>query len=216
MRRILHLAITEARIELRERYALSGLILYVLAAAFIVFSIWRELPPKEWGLTFWIVFLFCALMAVVRSFDKESESRYYYFYTLYHPHELFGAKVIYNFLLLLSIFLLLWFVLGMMAGNPVFRFGWFLAMGVMASIGLSFLLTFISSIAIKAHQNAALTSILALPLLIPILLSTLRLNAYALGIPPDDNPWNEMAMLSAMICLVTGMSLWLFPYLWRS
>ena len=105
MNRILNLVATEARIELRERSALSGIVLYVLSSAFIVFSIWKQLPPKEWGLTFWVIFLFCSLMAVLKTFGRESEGRYFYYYTLYHPLELFAAKVIYNLLLLVFIFL---------------------------------------------------------------------------------------------------------------
>ena len=216
MNRILTLVATEARIELRERYAISGIVLYVLSSAFIVFSIWRQLPPKEWGLTFWVIFLFCALMAVLKSFGRESEGRYFYYYTLYHPLELFVAKVLYNLMLLLFIFLVLWFVLYIMAGNHIIRMGWFLITGIMACTGLSFLLTLITSIAIKTQQNASLTSIMALPLMIPLLINILRLTAYASGTTPDDNPWNEMMLLSSIISLVIGMSLWLFPYLWRS
>jgi heme exporter protein B len=216
MNRIWTLVSTEARIELRERYALSGILLYVLSAAFIVFSIWRQLPPKEWGLTFWVIFLFCSLMAVLKTFGKESEGRYFYYYTLYHPLELFVAKALYNMVLLLFIFLVLWFTLSLMAGNQVIRFSWFLTTGLMASAGLSFLLTLITSIAIKTQQNASLTSVMALPLMIPLLINMLRLTAYATGTTPDDNPWNEFMMLSGIISLVVGLSLWLFPYLWRS
>ncbi len=216
MNRIMTLIATEARIELRERYALSGILLYVLSAAFIVFSIWKELPPKEWGLTFWVIFLFCSLMAVLKTFGRESEGRYFYFYTLYHPLELFLAKAIYNLGLLFFIFLILWGTLTLMAGNQIIRFSWFLITGGLASLGLAFLLTLITSIAIKTQQSASLTSILALPLMIPLLLNMLRLTAYATGITPDDNPWNEFSMLSGIISLVVGLSLWLFPYLWRS
>lgn len=216
MNRIWTLVATEARIELRERYALSGIVLYVLSSAFIVFSIWRQLPAKEWGLTFWVIFLFCALMAVLKTFGKESEGRYFYYYTLYHPLELFLAKVFYNIFLLLFIFLVLWFVLYVMAGNHIIRMGWFLTTGLMACIGLSFLLTLITSIAIKTQQNASLTAVMALPLMIPLLINILRLTAYASGTTPDENPWNEMMLLSSIISLVVGMSLWLFPYLWRS
>ncbi len=216
MNRIWTLVATEARIELRERYALSGIILYVLSAAFIVFSIWRQLPPKEWGLTFWVIFLFCSLMAVLKTFGRESEGRYFYFYTLYHPLELFVAKALYNLVLLLFIFLVLWFTLSVMAGNQVLRFNWFFATGLMSSIGLSFLLTFITSIAIKTQQNASLTAVMGLPLMIPLLINILRLTAYATGTTPDDNPWNEFMMLSGIISLIVGLSLWLFPYLWRS
>ncbi|MBP7238968.1 MAG: heme exporter protein CcmB [Saprospiraceae bacterium] len=216
MNRILTLVATEARIELRERYALSGIVLYVLSSSFIVFSIWRQLPAKEWGLTFWVIFLFCSLMAVLKTFGKESEGRYFYYYTLYHPLELFVAKVLYNLFLLLFIFLVLWFVLYVMAGNHIIRFGWFLTTGLMACTGLSFLLTLITSIAIKTQQNASLTAVMALPLMIPLLINILRLTAYASGTTPDENPWNEMMLLSSIISLVVGMSLWLFPYLWRS
>jgi heme exporter protein B len=216
MNRIWTLVSTEARIELRERYALSGILLYVLSAAFIVFSIWRELPPKEWGLAFWVIFLFCALMAVLKTFGKESEGRYFYYYTLYHPLELFLAKAMYNMVLLLFIFLVLWFTLSIMAGNQIIRFGWFLTTGLLAGTGLSFLLTLITSIAIKTQQNASLTSVMALPLMIPLLINILRLTAYASGTTPDDNPWNELMMLSGIISLVVGLSIWLFPYLWRS
>ena len=216
MNRIWTLVATEARIELRERYALSGIVLYVLSSSFIVFSIWRQLPAKEWGLTFWVIFLFCALMAVLKTFGKESEGRYFYYYTLYHPLELFLAKVFYNLLLLLFIFLVLWFVLYVMAGNHIIRMGWFLTTGLMACTGLAFLLTLITSIAIKTQQNASLTAVMALPLMIPLLINILRLTAYASGTTPDENPWNEMMLLSSIISLVVGMSLWLFPYLWRS
>lgn len=216
MNRILTLVAIEARIELRERYALSGIILYVLSSSFIVFSIWKELPPKEWGLSFWVIFLFCSLMAVLKSFSRESEGRYFYYYVLYHPLELFIAKVIYNLMLLLFVFIVLWSVLGIMAGDHIIRKGWFLATGVMASVGISFLLTLITSIAIKTQQNASLTAVMGLPLMIPMLINILRLTAYASGTTPDDNPWNEITLLSSIIALVTGLSLWLFPYLWRS
>jgi heme exporter protein B len=216
MNRILTLVATEARIELRERYALSGIVLYVLSSAFIVFSIWRQLPAKEWGLTFWVIFLFCSLMAVLKTFGRESEGRYFYYYTLYHPIELFVAKVLYNLFLLLFIFLVLWFVLYIMAGNHIIRPAWFVTTGFMACLGLSFLLTLITSIAIKTQQNASLTAVMALPLMIPLLINILRLTSYASGTTPDENPWNEMMLLSSIISLVIGMSLWLFPYLWRS
>lgn len=216
MNRIWTLVSTEARIELRERFALSGILLYVLSAAFIVFSIWRQLPPKEWGLAFWMIFLFCSLMAVLKTFGKESEGRYFYYYTLYHPLELFLAKAVYNMVLLLFIFLVLWFTLSIMAGNQIIRLSWFLTTGLMASAGLSFLLTLITSIAIKTQQNASLTSVMALPLMIPLLINILRLTAYASGTTPDDNPWNEFMMLSGIISLIVGLSIWLFPYLWRS
>jgi heme exporter protein B len=216
MSRIWNLLATEARVELRERYVLAGILLYVLSSSFIVFSIWRQLPAREWGLTFWVIFLFCALMAVLKTFGRESEGRYFYYYTLYHPLELFAAKAFYNFILLLFIFFSLWFVLFVMAGDHFTRPGWFLITGILACLGLSVQLTFISSIAIKTPQNASLTAVLALPLMIPILMNILRLTAYSLGSSPDENPWNEVSLLGSIISLMAGMALWLFPYLWRS
>lgn len=155
-------------------------------------------------------------MAVLKTFGRENEGRYFYYYTIYHPLELFIAKTFYNLILLLFIFLALWGVLFIMAGNHFSRPEWFLATGLMACVGLSVLLTLISSIAIKTQQNASLTAVMALPLMIPILINILRLTAYSLGSTPDENPWNEVTLLASIISLVTGMALWLFPYLWRS
>ncbi len=155
-------------------------------------------------------------MAVLKTFGRESEGRYFYYYTLYHPLELFAAKAFYNLILLLFIFLSLWFVLFIMAGDHFERHGWFLATGLLACLGMSIQLTFISSIAIKTQQNASLTAILALPLMIPILINILKLTSYALGSTPDENPWNEVTLLGSIISLMAGMALWLFPYLWRS
>ena len=216
MNRIFNLVAIESRIELRERYALSGIMLYVLSASFIVFSIWKQLPPREWGLAFWVIFLFSSLMAVLKTFGRESEGRYFYFYTLYHPLELFVAKVIYNFLLLLFIFLFLWFMLYVLAGDAMERKWWFLITGLCASAGLSFLLTLITSIGIKTQQSASLTAVMALPLMIPLLINILRLTAFASNTTPDSNPWNEMMLVGSIISLMAGLSLWLFPYLWRS
>lgn len=216
MSRIWNLVATEARVEMRERSALTGILLYVLASSFIVFSIWRQLPAREWGLTFWVIFLFSSLMAVLKTFGRESEGRYFYYYTLYHPLELFAAKVLYNLVMLMFIFLALWFVLFIMAGDHMLRHGWFLATGFMASLGMAIQLTFISSIAIKTQQNATITSILALPLMIPVLINILKLTSYSLGATPDVNPWNEVTLVGSIISLMAGMSLWLFPYLWRS
>ena len=216
MGRIWNLVVTETRIELRERFVLAGLLLYVLSSSFIVFSIWKQLPAREWGLTFWVIFLFCSLMAVLKTFGKENETRYFYYYTLYHPLELFVAKVIYNTGLLIFIFLSLWFILFIMAGGHMVKEWWFFATGLMGCLGLSVLLTLISSIAIKTQQNASMTAILALPLMIPVLINILRLTSYSLGTTPDQNPWNEVTLLASIISLVTGMALWLFPYLWRS
>lgn len=216
MNRIFNLVAIESRIELRERNALSGIMLYVLSASFIVFSIWKQLPPREWGLAFWVIFLFSSLMAVLKTFGRESEGRYFYFYTLYHPLELFVAKVIYNFLLLLFIFLFLWFMLYVLAGDAMERKWWFLITGLCASAGLSFLLTLITSIAIKTQQSASLTAVMALPLMIPLLINILRLTAFASNTTPDSNPWNEMMLVGSIISLMAGLSLWLFPYLWRS
>lgn len=202
--------------ELRERSALSSILLYVLSASFIVFTIWKSLPAKEWGLTFWVIYLFASLMAVLRTFGKESADRYFYFYSLYHPNQLFVGKALFNTLLLLILFFLLWGVLGLMAGNPVQRHAWFIICGFIASAGFSFLLTFISSISIRTRNHATLSSVLALPLLLPLLINLLRLSAYAIGETTDENPWNEMVLIGSVLSLVLAMSLWLFPYLWRT
>lgn len=206
----------EFLVEFREKYAIGGILLYVATSVFIVMIAFGELPPETWNLIFWILFLFASINAVLKSFVRESERRYLYYYTLTHPVNLLFSKVLYNTFLLLAIGLLLVLALVFIAGNPIQSPDIFLLAVLMGSFSLSLTFTFISSIAIKADNSATLIAILGFPLTIPILINLIDLSAVSLGLSLDTGIVDEITILGSIELLLISAGMILFPFLWRS
>ncbi len=205
----------ELLLEWRSSYAISGILLYVFSTIFIVYSAFINLDPQVWHVTFWIIMLFASVNAITKSFQEESGARQLYYYTLTHPIAVILAKIIYNVLLLLLLSLLIWFGLGVVGGNPVRRTGQFITAIFLASAGFSITFTFISAIASKASNNATLIAILSFPLVIPILMTLIKLSASALGLLTDTSTDSDVLILVGIDLVLLAVALVLYPFLWR-
>jgi heme exporter protein B len=123
--------------------------------------------------------------------------------------------MIYNALLLLAISFLVWAGFTFFGNSPVKETGLFLIALFLGSLGFSITLTFISAISAKADNNATLMAILAFPLVIPILMTVLKLTAGALRLLRDTSVNTDMLILVAIDMLLVAMALVLYPFLWR-
>lgn len=206
----------EFLVEFRERYAIGGILLYVASSVFIVMVAFGELEPTAWNLIFWILFLFASINAVLKSFVRESDNRYIYYYTLTSPIHLLFAKVIYNTCLLFVIGLLLMLALSLIAGSPILEYDIFLLAIFMGALSLALCFTFTSSIAIKADNSATLIAILSFPLIIPIFINLIDLSAVSMALTLDEDILDEISILGSIQLLLCGAGILLFPYLWRS
>ena len=83
-------------IEFRQRYAISGIFLYVFSMVFVVYTASIKVQPQVWNILFWLIVLFASINAVVKSFVQESGARQLYYYQLVHPVILVLAKIVYN------------------------------------------------------------------------------------------------------------------------
>ncbi|MEO7176702.1 MAG: heme exporter protein CcmB [Saprospiraceae bacterium] len=212
---ILFLIRKEFILEFRQKYAISGILLYVLSTVFIVFASFFQLPKQVWHTMFWVITLFAAINAIVKSFVQESGSRQLYYYQLVSPHAVLISKMIYNALLLLTLSILTWFALGFIAGNPVRDLSLFSGALCLSALGFSITLTFVSAIAAKASNNATLLAILGFPLIIPILMTLIKLSANAVGLLSDTAYINDVYILISIDMLLLALAIFLFPYLWR-
>lgn len=203
-------------LELRQGYAISGLLVYVLATVFIVYISFVEIAVEIWNILYWIIFLFVALTAVLKSFLHESSDRYLYYYSLVSPSRLLWAKAFYNTFILLLLGILLFLGLSVVTNFPVVDPALFLVCIFLASLGISLSFTLISSIAIKADNSVTLMAILSIPVIIPILLNLVRLSSVAMGLRMDDNIYNEIFMLLSLDALMLGLGILLFPFLWKA
>ncbi len=214
-REIVVLLRKELLLEWRMKYAISGILLYVLSAVFIIYAAFAEVEPNTWNALFWSIVLFASINAIVKSFVQENGSRQLYYYQIASPLALLTAKFIYNSGLLLALNLLTWGALTFMAGSPVQNNSLFLTALLLGSIGLSITFTFISAISAKADNNATLTAILGFPVAIPILLTLVKLSAQSLEKASEIGIQRDINILIAIDLVLAGMAIVLYPNLWR-
>ncbi len=205
----------DIRLELRSSYAISGILLYVFSTIFIVYSSFQRVQPDVWNALFWIIVLFASISAVVKSFVQESSNQELYYYSLVNPIALLLSKIIYNILLLSLLSGLTWLGFSFVAGNPVKETGQFFLILLLGASGFSITFTFVSAIAAKADRSATLMAILGFPLIIPVLLTLIKLSANALRLLRDTAVDKDIMILLSIDLLLLSVSLVLFPFLWR-
>src|SRR5688500_1827509 len=104
LRQVIHLISKELTLELRQKYVLNGILLYVISTVFISYlSFKRVSDPPTWNALFWIIMLFASVNAVSKSFIQESKGRQLYLYTLASPQAIILSKIIYNMLLMIAL-----------------------------------------------------------------------------------------------------------------
>jgi len=202
-------------LEWRTRYALSGIVLYVLATVVLVYSALVDIRPQVWNAMFWVIVLFAAVSAIVKSFVQESQARQLYYYSLVHPLALLAAKMIYNSVLLFVLSLLSWLLLALLTGNPVKDTGLFVLAVFLGSMGLAIAFTFVSAISAKAQNSATLMAVLGFPVIIPILLVLVKVGANALRLMQDTAIMGDILILVAINLVLLSVALLLYPFLWR-
>ena len=103
--KVLTLMLKEWKVEWRNRYALNGLLLYLISTIFICYMSFNvkvnQLNPLTWNALFWIIMLFAAVNAIAKSFMHEKPGHLLYYYTLFSPQTLIIARLLYNALLML-------------------------------------------------------------------------------------------------------------------
>ncbi|WP_416867756.1 MAG: heme exporter protein CcmB [Imperialibacter sp.] len=216
-----YLFLKEVSLEWRQKYAFNGLLLFTVSTIFIIYLSLRVknqagLPDHLWNALFWIIILFSAINAIAKSFLQESPGRQLYYYISVHPISLIMAKMVYNSLLMVVLAVIAVVVYGTVLGYPVINTLMFASVVALASIGISSVLTMMSAIASKAGNNTVLMAILSLPLLIPILLLSIKAVKNAI----DDLTWadtsDELITLAAVDCIGIALGYVLFPFLWKS
>jgi heme exporter protein B len=212
---IIHLLHKEITLEFRQRYAISGILLYVLSTVFIVYISFQNIGPQVWNVLFWVIMLFASVNAVMKSFEQESGYRQLYYFQLLHPIAILLSKMIYNSLLLLVLGVLTFVSMAFIAGNPVQHAAEFALVLVFGSTGFSITFTFVSAIAAKADNSSTLMAILSFPVVIPVLLLLVNLSAHSIGLLGGTEIGDKIMLLAAVDMILVALGLVLFPFLWR-
>jgi heme exporter protein B len=210
----------EITLEWRQKYALNGILLYVVSAVFITYlsvgAHQGSLSIPTWNALYWIIILFSSVNAVAKSFVQEHQGRQLYYYMIASPEAIILSKIIYNTLLTLVLALLGYWVFSIILGNPVQDQTLFLLNLGLGAMGFSACLTMVSGIASKAGNNATLMAILSFPLIIPILLMSINISKHAIDGLDRGLSMDKLVILLAINAIIGTTSYILFPYLWRS
>jgi heme exporter protein B len=210
----------EVLFELRQMYAINGMLLYMISCIFIGYISFRfrnvDIEAALWNGLFWIIILFTAVSALAKSFLQEGRGVLLYYYQLCSAQSLILARMIYNSLLMLVLVFVGLGVYVLFLTNPIQNLGFYSLVSVMGAVGFSAVFTMISSIASKASNGGMLMAVLGFPIVIPILLMILKLSRNALEGATLAGNESELMVLAAIIVISVTTSLLLFPYLWRS
>jgi heme exporter protein B len=215
---ILHIAALlrkDILLEIRQQYTFYGILLYVASTIFVLYLAMGTPEQQVWNGLFWMIQLFICVNAVAKSFLQESSGRMLYYYTIAGARDYILSKLVFNagLMVLMSVTSLLLFRLLM--GDPLQHPFKFLAVVCLGGISLSLVFTFLSAIAARAKQNAAMIAILGFPLIIPQLLLLMRISNAAFSDAIQGGFWMMSAVLAGLDVLVVALAIILFPFLWK-
>ena len=213
----------DLKLELRSRYAINMLLMFVLASILLVlFAVGREdvSPAVQAGLL-WIVILFSAAVGLGRAFIAEEERGTVLLLQLNTRGSMvYAGKLLFNFLLVLSVNLVSLGVFLVLLNVEVAVPGLLLTTLLLGALGLSGATTLLAAIVARTASRGPLLPVLLFPLLVPLLLSVVQAtrNSFA-GASPAGAGWD--ASLDALLALtgfagvVITASVLLFDYVWN-
>jgi len=184
------------------------------ATIFVLFMSMEAPEPAVWNGLFWVIQLFICINTVAKSFLTENRGRMLYFFTITSPVSFVLAKLLFNLLLMVVMSLLSLLLFTLFLGNPMVKAPAFIGLVLLGGASLSLVFTFLSAIAAKAHQNAAIMAVLGFPLIIPQLMVLMKLSTAAFSTEQAIEV-TDILLLAALDVMVMVLSIILFPFLWK-
>jgi heme exporter protein B len=216
--RIFTILIKDLRQEARSRAAINSIFLFAIVTLTAVsFSIGNfPIDSNIHAALLWIIIFFTSMSGFAHVFLKEEESHTADTLKLIaDPNEIFLGKFFFNLILLLLVTLViipLYIGIFNFKVNNISIFILVLFLGV---IGLSSGGTIVAAIIAKASARGALFSVLAFPILLPVLV--MAITATRTTFNKDSVNWliPEIQGLFAYCVIVITASLMLFEYIWN-
>ncbi len=188
----------------------------MFTAVFLIFLSINSLSLPIWNALFWLMVLFNTINSIAKGFLQESEGKMLYYHSISKPEALILAKILFN--AMVSLFLLLIFALvySLVLGFKVINPDQYLMVSILFTRGLSTVFTMVSAIASGNSGNAILVPVLGLPLMLPLLLITVKSAKKAMDGIESNAIYYDLAALAFMDFMVLYLAVVLYKYLWKS
>ncbi len=220
VRQALAIARKDLHSELRTRYALNSLGMFVVVAVVVLaYSVRNELSLSDSIVAgmLWISMFFTAVTGLGRSFVSEEERGTSLLLRLsVSSTPVYFGKLIVNILLSLiadTLIVLLFFM--MMSGVEVGSIVSLVVVALVSSIGFAAAMTIIAAIIARASAKGALYPVLSFPIVLPLMILGIDLLRRAIGGVPIDRLGDDLLLLGTYSALVVVVSYILFDILWK-
>ncbi len=209
----------DVRSELRTRYAMNALLMFVvISVATILFALHEdELTPEILSGMFWVVIFFTAMSGLSRIFVSEEERGTTMTLQLVtSPSVIYFGKLIFNsgltLILSLAVTVLYLVVFPAFVIKSIAIFALTVFLG---SLGFAAAATIIAAIIAKANTKGTLYPVLSFPVLIPLLMTVMKSTARALDGELFIAAFGEFQILISYVLVMIGGSFLLFDYVWK-
>lgn len=205
--------------ELRSRYAVSAVLLFILTTITILLigTKGENIQPGLAAGLIWIIMFFGSMMGLARVFISEEErGTSFLLHLSVSSNAVYFGKLIYNILLSLilnTIAVLLFFLF--ITKLPVQLFGIFIWAHIFGSIGIAAASTITSAIISKANTKGALFPVLAFPIILPLIFIGIEATRIALDGMNSDRAIKDIQLMFAYCGIVISLSYILFDLVWK-
>ena len=204
----------EMRAEFRTRYAYGASLMFAITT---LVTIGLAVGPGGVDVDLaaallWIIIFFSAMAGLSRTFVQEEESgTALALRVAADPEPVFLGKYIFNLVLLVSLAAVLVPLYLMLLGQGVARMGGLLAALALGLPGLAGTSTMLAALAAKAAAKGTLMTVLAFPVLAPLLLAATGATRGALG---GEGIAHDLWLMFFYHGTTMAASLLLFGYVW--
>ena len=213
------IAFKDLRSELRTRYAVNALLMFVVTSVATILFALREdrVGTDVLSGMYWVVVFFSGMAGLSRIFVGEEERGTTLTLRLIASSSaVYFGKLLFN--CLQTILLVLAATVLYLIAFPEFVIrsaALFAATVFLGSLGFAAAATVIAAIVAKAQAKGTLYTVLSFPILAPLLLTVIQTTAMALDGAEFSAALGQFQILFGYICAVVGLSFILFDYIWK-
>lgn len=205
--------------ELRTRYAISALVMFVITTiAIILFSIGTESAPADLlsGM-FWVVVFFAAMSGLSRTFVMEEErGTAMTLQLLATPSAVLFGKLLFNVVLVFGLNILTVVLYAVFINGFVIRtISIFAVTIILGSVALAASSTILAAIIAKANTKGTLYPVLSFPILLPWLMTVINATRLSSEGAFFNEALGEFQILISYIVVVVATSYLVFHFIWK-
>ncbi len=159
--------------------------------------------------------MFTSIIVVGDSFDIRTVKRKLTHYQFYNSSEYISAKLIWNYIKLWLAAIILMGLFGLFSSKGYIDLISVVSLTSLSLVGIVGTLTLVSSMVAHANSRSGLTAILAFPLLLPILMISMKLNLVFEKVITDTSYNSDIMMLTGINILVIALTMIFFTFTWK-